>query len=446
VRENVLFGKVVSYVPSNTKCRKFGFLLKGMLQSKQRVCQVCTRSESKYCCPRCKIPYCSVDCYRSHGEKCTEAFYAEHVKDEVSLRHHEDKEILEKRKLETLKIAQRSNAIESQTTDDYGQLDDLATRLENVLGINIDQIEEGLEKILDDVPVQTLEQILTDSELKRFKNEALAGKIIDVEPWQPWWRIDRETYHRYRATNFMPLVVEGESSSVKGPIPTRLSTPPPCSCPNLFQFYPSPLEISEGLPQLKCISSAKPSPDLLYHACNVIWIYIGIIQQYNGDMLTDKNVATQAAEDFLRRSRVLNDSSFKPTSIMQCIEISELEVTKPRESDQKGQGMLQLDSDKLKRKDSRLLSEFIVLVQAPKVMIVDALLDSWFLFFYVVKLDTLESNLSSNQNMSKARSKFRKRIRRVERKLWFLLLWANENMDTYPIALEMADYFPHIVN
>lgn len=36
-----------------------------------RTCQVCSSAESKYKCPTCRLPYCSVACYRNHkAEPC----------------------------------------------------------------------------------------------------------------------------------------------------------------------------------------------------------------------------------------------------------------------------------------------------------------------------------------------------------------------------------------
>ena len=44
-----------------------------------RVCQVCQREESKYACPKCSTPYCSLACYKNHGDLCTEGFYQSQV-------------------------------------------------------------------------------------------------------------------------------------------------------------------------------------------------------------------------------------------------------------------------------------------------------------------------------------------------------------------------------
>ena len=41
------------------------------------------RQYSRYHCPRCRLPYCSLTCYKSHGESCTESFYREQAVTEL---------------------------------------------------------------------------------------------------------------------------------------------------------------------------------------------------------------------------------------------------------------------------------------------------------------------------------------------------------------------------
>ena len=35
----------------------------------------CQKNFSKYTCPRCNLQYCCLDCYKKHGDRCTEGFY-----------------------------------------------------------------------------------------------------------------------------------------------------------------------------------------------------------------------------------------------------------------------------------------------------------------------------------------------------------------------------------
>lgn len=48
--------------------------------SSGKVCLVCTKNTSSYCCPHCYIPYCSSVCYTKHDIRCTERFNRQRVK------------------------------------------------------------------------------------------------------------------------------------------------------------------------------------------------------------------------------------------------------------------------------------------------------------------------------------------------------------------------------
>ena len=38
--------------------------------SSKKKCEVCAENESKYKCPKCKVVYCSLACYKAHKDKC----------------------------------------------------------------------------------------------------------------------------------------------------------------------------------------------------------------------------------------------------------------------------------------------------------------------------------------------------------------------------------------
>ena len=46
-------------------------------------CQICNENEFKYICPKCKIFYCSLNCYKKHNKNCTEEFYKNNVIEEL---------------------------------------------------------------------------------------------------------------------------------------------------------------------------------------------------------------------------------------------------------------------------------------------------------------------------------------------------------------------------
>ena len=53
-----------------------------------RVCGICTTAQAAYTCPRCFIVYCSLACYKGHGEGCTEEFSRDKIRSVLS---YEDK-------------------------------------------------------------------------------------------------------------------------------------------------------------------------------------------------------------------------------------------------------------------------------------------------------------------------------------------------------------------
>ncbi|CAM1325849.1 ZNHIT3 (predicted) [Pycnogonum litorale] len=64
-------------------------------QDEQRLCNICQENDRKYKCPECKIPYCSLKCYKRHQPQCFPAVkpanhYKSVVKNSESLMESED--------------------------------------------------------------------------------------------------------------------------------------------------------------------------------------------------------------------------------------------------------------------------------------------------------------------------------------------------------------------
>ncbi|KAG2426471.1 hypothetical protein HXX76_011701 [Chlamydomonas incerta] len=74
----------------------------------QRICRVCARQYARYTCPRCNIGYCSLPCYKQHGEHCTESFYKEQAVGELQSVSAGDEQ--RRGMLEILKRAQQAAA------------------------------------------------------------------------------------------------------------------------------------------------------------------------------------------------------------------------------------------------------------------------------------------------------------------------------------------------
>lgn len=50
---------------------------------KIEICKICSQNEHKYICPKCKVKYCSVKCFKEHNTDCTENFYKKCVEEEL---------------------------------------------------------------------------------------------------------------------------------------------------------------------------------------------------------------------------------------------------------------------------------------------------------------------------------------------------------------------------
>jgi len=51
----------------------------------------CTENQSKYVCPKCGAPYCSLICYKSQIHlECSEQFYKECIEEELEVQDSDD--------------------------------------------------------------------------------------------------------------------------------------------------------------------------------------------------------------------------------------------------------------------------------------------------------------------------------------------------------------------
>ena len=173
------------------------------------VCLVCRRHEARYTCPRCEIPYCSLDCYRVHDSSnggkslaggCTEAFYQDRVSNVVNLEAKEQiqhtqnmiQRIYQNRK-EQNELIGESELSESRVTEGVSQAQLLSF---------LQALEEG----------HTLEELHTmvssfSPYFQRDLDHAIrSGHVQEwiIEPWHPWWKPE--------------LVMEGDLGTVNNPM------------------------------------------------------------------------------------------------------------------------------------------------------------------------------------------------------------------------------------
>ncbi|GAA5927096.1 Hit1p [Sporobolomyces koalae] len=144
------------------------------------ICAICNRQISRYHCPTCNMPYCSLACYKSpqHGD-CSERFDRESLVNEI--KSAEGKTTDEKKAmLEMLKRFEEENG-------------ELAEEDEGI-ELEREQLEEKLKGVdLDALPPEELLALLSAEQQAAFSSTlsdptSINALILEeLEHEQPWW-------------------------------------------------------------------------------------------------------------------------------------------------------------------------------------------------------------------------------------------------------------------
>lgn len=264
-----------------------------------RVCRVCTNREARYTCPRCNTPYCSVDCYRSHGENCTEQFFESHVRSEMQLASNargDDDKKQQKSIQELLERVREFQEDQQQLADAEDDEEALMERMQELA-------------LLDEAGELTL-NILTPEERKRFLGEVADGRLGKlVELWSPWWLMPERKYRSETSARRRQLILEeiggedneeeeekdaGTSSAVT--VGSAVLYPVGLFTNNEAQKMPE--SMSTLLP-----GGRQPSLCLRCHLVEVLFAYALVLRAFNGDYAQD---VTEAALMLLDLCRVLS--------------------------------------------------------------------------------------------------------------------------------------------
>ena len=139
---------------------------------------------------------------------------------------------------------------------------------------------------------------------------------------------------------------------------------------------------------------------------NVVAAYVGVMRKFNGDVLCDSDTLVEATQYFFEAARVLREKGFQPCSVREAITYEEnTRFAKGHQTwrDEVGKSNL--------RKSSALEEDVKHVLSDPKYLI-EAMKDAWLLF---------HTCLGESVNSPSLRP-----LRRAEKKIWFLLVWANE--------------------
>ncbi|OWA49828.1 putative Zinc finger HIT domain-containing protein 2 [Hypsibius exemplaris] len=225
-------------------------------------CKICKTQSAKYTCPRCNLPYCSLDCYRSekHGE-CSESFYKDCVMDDLKSRNVDAE--TKKKMTNTLKKMFDESADEPDILGEDSEDSDSVDLEARLRGIDLDADEEQIWNCL------------TEEEKREFEQFVSSGNLGDViQPWEPWWMT--QILH--------PKIVEVGAPDVptdRTDIPTILRAP---DLTALFQRHP-------------------PADAVAFSCLNLLYAYILVARVYNGEHASEN--AEASAENLLEISRGL---------------------------------------------------------------------------------------------------------------------------------------------
>ncbi|XP_046963905.1 uncharacterized protein LOC124532846 isoform X2 [Vanessa cardui] len=153
-------------------------------ESKQtRLCGLCDAKPSKYCCPRCEVFYCSLDCYKSEKhEGCSESFYREYVNEELA-----SHQVGDDAKAKMIDILKKMHENEDDEIDEFENIEEI----DSDDGSEIDLHTRIQDLNLDDP--DALWNALTEDERNDFEAMLNQGDVGAIIPqWEPWWSFTKE--------------------------------------------------------------------------------------------------------------------------------------------------------------------------------------------------------------------------------------------------------------
>jgi len=126
---------------------------------------------SKYTCPRCCTPYCSLGCYKNHGERCTEGFARDNLTSALK-----NKRASKEDRKKMVEILKRVNENDDEICEnaDWDTVNPVAED---------EEVGRWLEKMTLGQEVDVDLQKLDVKTKKAFHLACMAGKLRDqVEP------------------------------------------------------------------------------------------------------------------------------------------------------------------------------------------------------------------------------------------------------------------------
>ncbi|KAL3693779.1 hypothetical protein R1sor_007430 [Riccia sorocarpa] len=397
------------------------------------ICKVCQKQFSKYTCPRCNLRYCSLACYKGHSLRCTESFMRDNVIEEMR-----DIQATDETKEKTLEMLRRIHFDEAGRSifedesfardEDHEPLDNDDVDVEGSIFS-----ERTIQRVMEG-QVPTLEE-LTDTERKHFMRYLATGEGSRlIQPWNPWWlnplaktvSVSKQGSSLIQSLDSSPAITASGSETGENDELVEVSS----------SEVPAPP--SKPLPAVRELTQKEPSPLLAVHLAEVLYAYCFTLRYYNGDWRSDP---VEAASVFLSVSHVVGQAAL-PESVSEAFYEALQTVCSPVFKDAGGISL-----------GLALFDDCVAVLRLGRPCIICALADLHSLLQYAKqelgseigpreqsgRAGIQSSRLSSSSGKSKTPKKLvvgqgnrRKELRKIEggvRKVFFLMCWANEQVD-----------------
>ncbi|XP_068623885.1 zinc finger HIT domain-containing protein 2 [Battus philenor] len=211
-----------------------------------RLCGICDSNRSKYCCPRCDVFYCSLDCYKSEKHlHCSESFYRDCVNEELSSYHAGDE--AKQKMIDILKKVHNENI-----NDELEDIDEVEDVLDSDDDGEIDLHERVKGLNLEDA--DAVWNVLTEDERNEFE-ALIQGEVGSILPqWEPWWMRNKKV-----------KIIEEVAS---------LNQTDDCKkCPNI-----------RTVPKFHTLTKIQPSPAITFNIANILASYAFTMRYFNGEI------------------------------------------------------------------------------------------------------------------------------------------------------------------
>ena len=250
-----------------------------------RICGVCAQQYSKYKCPRCALQYCCLACYRTHGEACTEGFYADRAREELK-----GTRAPAEQQLDMLRKLQRLDATASDGSSDEADEEDADAEGEGEAsaggGDNDDERLQRLQGLLAQATIDEAE--LSEPERVEFRRLLADGSLgAQLQATPAWWS-------QLPAGAVVPTASRGAS------VGWCFST---TSAATAAQAAGAP-QPPATLPSLSSLTKREPPATLMYNLLEVLCAYVYTWRLFCGASIEDDPLA--AAASLLSLSDVLN--------------------------------------------------------------------------------------------------------------------------------------------